>query len=158
MGLYINMEMPKDKEIFLRIDEKGEAYVYGSYPTKLYKAEPLPPHGRLVDADALCKTLHSLAENEYTPEVFANWIENHIDTVISASEEGCVMIDWKSCDNCAFACGYVQKLFKSSQKDICEFWKPIKCKYCGGVLSEIRQHNGKSYRHCYACHFEFEEK
>lgn len=43
-------------------------------------------HGRLIDADALCKTLRSLAENEYTPKVFANWIENHIDTIIPAEE------------------------------------------------------------------------
>lgn len=49
---------------------------------------PVPEHGRLIDADALCKTLRSLAENEYTPEVFANWIENHIDTIIPASKEG----------------------------------------------------------------------
>lgn len=47
----------------------------------------VPPHGRLIDADALCKTLRSLAENEYTPGVFANWIENHIDTIIPAEEE-----------------------------------------------------------------------
>ena len=46
----------------------------------------LPPHGRLIDSDVLCKTLRSLAENEYTPEVFANWIENHIDTIIQAEE------------------------------------------------------------------------
>ena len=26
----------------------------------------------------------------------------------------------------------------------------------GGILSEIREHNGKKYRHCYACHYEFE--
>ena len=30
-----------------------------------------------------------------------------------------------------------------------------KCR-CGGTLSEIREHNGKKYRHCYSCHFEFE--
>ena len=47
------MELPKGKEVFLRIDEKGEVYVYGSYPTKLHKAVPVPPHGRLIDADAL---------------------------------------------------------------------------------------------------------
>ena len=32
------------------------------------------------------------------------------------------------------------------------------CQYCGGILSEIREHNSRKYRHCYACHFEFEEK
>jgi len=47
------MELPEDKEIFLRIDEKGEVYVYGSYPTELHKAVPVQPHGRLIDAGAL---------------------------------------------------------------------------------------------------------
>lgn len=32
------------------------------------------------------------------------------------------------------------------------------CPFCGGTLSEIREHNGKKYRHCYSCHFEFEEE
>ena len=47
---------------------------------------PVPPHGRLIDADALCRTLRTLSDNEYTPEVFANWIENYIDTIIPAEE------------------------------------------------------------------------
>lgn len=29
---------------------------------------------------------------------------------------------------------------------------------CGGKLSEIRVHNGRRYRHCYSCHFEFFEE
>ena len=35
---------------------------------------------------------------------------------------------------------------------------PMICPKCHGILSDIRTHNGKKYRHCYACHFEFEEK
>ena len=58
-----NMEMPKGKEIVLRIDEKGEVYVYGSYPTELHKAIPVPPHGRCIDVDALIKSL-SLDEDD----------------------------------------------------------------------------------------------
>ena len=45
------MEMPVDKEVFLRIDEKGEVYVYGSYPTELHKAVHVPPHGDLIDRE-----------------------------------------------------------------------------------------------------------
>jgi L-asparaginase II len=26
---------------------------------------------------------------------------------------------------------------------------------CGGILSPIREHKGKKYRHCYSCHGEF---
>ena len=53
MGIYIEgIKMPKN-ETYLRIDEKGEVYVYGSYPTELYKAIPVQPHGRCIDADNL---------------------------------------------------------------------------------------------------------
>lgn len=31
---------------------------------------------------------------------------------------------------------------------------PEQCR-CGGRLSEVRYHDGKPYRHCFACHFEF---
>lgn len=31
----------------------------------------------------------------------------------------------------------------------------VKCKYCGGTLSEVRMHNGRRLQHCYSCHFEF---
>lgn len=51
MGIYIDMEMPTNEEIFLRIDEKGEVYVYGSYPSELHKAIPVPSHGDLIDRD-----------------------------------------------------------------------------------------------------------
>ena len=38
-----------------------------------------------------------------------------------------------------------------------ELWAKIPCPYCGGVLSELRQHNNRVYRHCFSCNFEFEE-
>lgn len=56
---------------------------------------------------------------------------------------------WKTCDNCArWICHCEDK----------KLWKPIPCKYCGGALSEIRENNGRKYRHCYACHAEFFEE
>ena len=106
MGVYIRgMKMPKscaecDAEGHYE-DSYGDEYgFFCPFGYKAYTREtrelkrlddcPLvsvPPHGRLIDADALCKILRSLAENEYTPEVFANWIENHIDAIIPAEEE-----------------------------------------------------------------------
>lgn len=44
-------------------------------------------HGRLIDADVLCKKLRNLPWNEYTPKAFAAWIENHIDAIIPANKE-----------------------------------------------------------------------
>lgn len=58
-------------------------------------------------------------------------------------------MSYQSCGNCGV-------------KD-CQFfclgddWVPLPCPKCGGILSEIRVHDGKAYRHCYACHFEFPE-
>ncbi len=69
------------------------------------------------------------------------------------------MSDYKSCGNCAITFCYADR--KRKGLDITKTnagWKPIPCPSCGGILSEIREHNGKKYRHCYACHFEFEEE
>ena len=30
----------------------------------------------------------------------------------------------------------------------------LRCPFCGGKLSAIREHDGKRYRHCYSCHFD----
>lgn len=62
MGVYINMEMPKNGScIQIVIDDDGKVYPsvekcilkMGS----IAKAVPVPPHGRLIDADALCNRL-----------------------------------------------------------------------------------------------------
>lgn len=50
---------------------------------------------------------------------------------------------------------------RPSDCEICQgrpmLFTPLKCEHCGGQLSEIRYHNGKEYRHCFSCHFEFME-
>ena len=65
------MEMPKDKEIILRIDEEGQVYnIYGEYPTKIYEAIEIPPHGDLIDkqvADELNKKdYEAMGSDRYT--------------------------------------------------------------------------------------------
>lgn len=35
--------------------------------------------------------------------------------------------------------------------------KILHCGFCGGILSEIRTDGIRMWRHCYSCHFEFEE-
>lgn len=68
MGVYINMEMPKEGfvEILIRDDgtvqKTGQSYringtdyytpYVGEMPV-IYQAVSVPPHGRLIDADAL---------------------------------------------------------------------------------------------------------
>ena len=68
MGVYIDMEMPKEGfvEIIVRDDgtvqQTGQSFridgtdyytpYVGEVPT-IYKAVPVPPHGRLIDADKI---------------------------------------------------------------------------------------------------------
>ena len=59
------------------------------------------------------------------------------------------MDNWKSCDNCSRRNCHCENL---------KLWKPIPCPRCHGPLSTTREHNGKKYRHCYACHAEFFEE
>ena len=70
----------------------------------------------------------------------------------------------KSCDNCndpwSMYCGKWRAIGLTNITNIkyCKEWKPIPCPHCGGWLSDVREHEGKRYRHCYACHSElFEE-
>ena len=69
------MEMPKDKEIILRIDEEGQVYnIYGEYPTKIYEAIEIPPHGRLIDADALIELLKECEDVLDNSEMFPSLV------------------------------------------------------------------------------------
>ena len=72
MGVYINMEMPKEGfvEILIRDDgtvqQTGKSYridgtdyytpYVGEMPT-IYKAVPVPPHGDLIDRDAAAEKI-----------------------------------------------------------------------------------------------------
>lgn len=55
MGVYIKgLEMPKaGLSTTINIHADGTVYVYGTYPTETHKAVPVPPHGDLIDRDAL---------------------------------------------------------------------------------------------------------
>ena len=68
------------------------------------------------------------------------------------------MGDYKSCYNCGFgSCRFNVLSAPEPYTDPCDYWRKIPCPNCGGILSEAREHNGKKYRHCYSCHFEFPE-
>lgn len=34
----------------------------------------------------------------------------------------------------------------------------LRCKFCGGKLSDVRTFGDKKVRHCYSCHFDYEVK
>lgn len=56
MGVYIDMEMPKDRPQLLWIYPNGKVLTVQSDvdPWKELQAVHVPPHGRLIDADDLC--------------------------------------------------------------------------------------------------------
>lgn len=60
----------------------------GMAPTNGVKAILIPPHGRLIDADALMKEMHNIIlEDGEDRRIFYSVIERQ-PTIIHASEEG----------------------------------------------------------------------
>ena len=56
------MEMPKDKPIRIVLNPNGQLFVdHGVHFTE-YEAVELPPHGRLIDADALQRRFDRLPQ------------------------------------------------------------------------------------------------
>ena len=85
MGVYIkNMEMPNKKNgAVLIIYPDGKcAFEDG----KTYQAVPVPPHGRLIDADALEKDIDKYIGGEESRSRFHHWVQVQ-RTVIPESKE-----------------------------------------------------------------------
>lgn len=66
-------------------------------------------------------------------------------------------MSYKSCGNCKLGgeCRYWSICIPLEDFPL---WRPIPCPSCGGTLSEIRTDGKRFWRHCFSCHFEFEEK
>ena len=85
-----NLKIPKEKYIRVEIHHDGTMYVQrnGSYSfyTKLEnKAIELPPHGRLIDADALCNKLKSPDFAYFSVAKFESIIDE-AETIVEATE------------------------------------------------------------------------
>lgn len=67
MGVYIDVEMPKENdELRLIIRSNGQVII--SHITYYEEAEAIPvpePHGRLIDEENICDKLRPLIENPY---------------------------------------------------------------------------------------------
>ena len=62
-------------------------------------------------------------------------------------------------DTCEKTCEFIgpqpecwKRFFENRWKD-----SAPRCPDCGGPLSEVRTNGTKRWRHCYSCHFEYEE-
>ena len=78
-----DMEMPKDEGDSIHIRRDGTTVVYRAASIDFYKAVPVPPHGRLINADEL-KTAFPCGESVRTECVRATI--DHAQTIISADE------------------------------------------------------------------------
>jgi hypothetical protein len=70
MGIYINgMEMPKTYPVTVTIYPDGRVLSETVGAKDIHgEAVPVPPHGRLVDADALIKVFKTKAKNPLNQE------------------------------------------------------------------------------------------
>jgi len=85
MGVYIDMEMPKVGGKIITIYADGRVLYDGDY----IKAVPVPPHGRLIDADALLRHWEELAYSGGDCELYSCMGDiRDAPTIIPASEEG----------------------------------------------------------------------
>lgn len=91
-GLYLSgMKMPENGEtITITICDDGIVFEECKEPGSVFKAIPVPPHGRLVDADALIKghfsDEHRIAMS-YADKCWMRRIINGEPTIIPAEEK-----------------------------------------------------------------------
>lgn len=76
------MEMPKEGTVIAIYKLKGKYYA-SVHGTELCPIIPIPPHGRLIDADAL-KIMMPTIEDEY---LYAREMIEEAPTIIEAEEE-----------------------------------------------------------------------
>lgn len=84
------MEMPHCEIVTIRISPDGEVHYIGAVgqSAKRARAIEIPPHGRLIDADALDKRIEE--GGCCCTEEYAEWMGECIDnalTIIEAEEE-----------------------------------------------------------------------
>lgn len=62
MSILINMEMPKNEPLLVKINPDGSVSTTAKNGYKKYQAVTVPPHGRLIDADELHSALRKRAK------------------------------------------------------------------------------------------------
>lgn len=87
MSVLINMEMPTSPVLFcIHPDGKVFADLEGGW--REYKAVPVPPHGDLIDRDALPWENQGFMLTDPDEWGLKAWDIEHAPTIIPASEEG----------------------------------------------------------------------
>lgn len=89
MGVYIDMEMPKNEPLLVKINPDGSVSTTAKNGYKKYEAVPVQPHGRLIDADVLKDLYHFNTHDSDIDKAWTCNIRRSIDnapTVIKAEE------------------------------------------------------------------------
>lgn len=90
MGVYIDMEMPKNEPLLVKINPDGSVSTTAKNGYKKYEAVPVPPHGRCVDADKLMQEMRLfIKENMLSRDDARELLETIEDapTIIPAEED-----------------------------------------------------------------------
>ena len=81
------MQMPKNGEtITITICGDGIVFEEWKEPGSVFKAVPVPPHGRLIDADALDMNYIHIRDDGM--KIYTQRAIDNAPTIIPASEEG----------------------------------------------------------------------
>ena len=87
MGVYINgMEMPKEGTVIAVYKIDGKLYATRGLSGRLFPLVPVPPHGRLIDADAL------MHEFEKAQRTMAQHGQEYSCSFMSSSQE--ISTEW----------------------------------------------------------------
>ena len=88
MGVYIEaMEMPNNGEtITITICGDGIVFEEWKEPGSVFKAVPVPPHGRLIDADAIRADIDEKRPGRSYEDAWALTVLDNAPTIIQAEE------------------------------------------------------------------------
>ena len=99
-GVYIQgMKMPTNEPLIIKINPDGSVSTTWKNDYKKYEAIPVPPHGKVIDVDALIEQIefeirHYVVKDEFDKGRVVGWkniiraIREYTPTIIPASKEG----------------------------------------------------------------------
>lgn len=87
MGVYINMEMPKETPVLFCVHPDGKVFADLEGEWREYKAVPVPPHGDLIDRKtAYDSLLNGMVMTGYQSRALDCINGFYVTTIIEAEE------------------------------------------------------------------------
>lgn len=82
-----DMQMPRNEPLLIKLNPDGSVSTTARNGYRKYAAIPVPPHERLIDADALFETMERTGWNDNADRDIAEDIVLDAPTIIPASKE-----------------------------------------------------------------------